>query len=247
MFVIAGGRARRNESKDFLLPEDVVTMWDSDYINRDVKKSRSDCKWKDVHEQVFAMCEYKWPPPETQQLMESGFKQREAELVYFCNRRFPLKDELVWEFFDSHHSFERVFNWGPASGDVKLLRTPWKRYVPTMVGTSSIACRCLQNGTVVFKELHGLEAMRMIGWDLGHWKNHENPFGNSAITPELLVDMAGNAWSSFQFLPIAIAAFGAAPKSFYRGKDVGVSVPAPQAIDVQGESSGSESDDVFSD
>lgn len=244
-----GTCAHRNKSKDFLLPEATLAAWDSDYnSSRDAKRSKTDCKWKDVHEAAFAACGYTWPPLETQHLMERGFKQREAELVCFCNRGFPLKEESVWEFFDSHHSFERLLNWTSACGDVTELKSPWKRYVPTMVGTSSIACRCLQGGNLIFKELHGLEAMRLIGWDLGHWKNNQNPFGNASVTPELLVDMAGNAWSSFQFLPIAIAGFGAAPMSFYLGKDVSSSVPPAKkvVIDLE-ESCTSESDDEVAD
>ena len=142
----------------------------------------------------------------------------EAELVHFANVVFPAAEESEgkWLFFDSNHSFERVFRWPLVVG--QELRSPWKDHVPTMTGQSSLAGRRKKEGNMELKKLHGLEAMRLIGWDLGHWKNHASPFIDSSdtgITPELLNNMAGNAWSSFSYSPLAIVALGSAPASWY--------------------------------
>ena len=63
---------------------------------------------------------------------------------------------------------------------------------------------------VLVKKLHGLEAMRVIGWDLGHCKG-KSLFESQDVTSDLLRNMAGNVWSAFTFIPLAIASFGAVP------------------------------------
>ena len=63
--------------------------------------------------------------------------------------------------------------------------------------------------------MHGLEATRAIGWDLGHWGGQQGPFSD-LVTANTLTDLAGNAWSLFAFVPIAIAAVGAAKWSAYK-------------------------------
>ena len=92
--------------------------------------------------------------------------------------------------------------------DGKSLRNPWKLYLPTLTATSVMVCRFRKDGATTFKRLHGLEAMRCIGWDLGHFQDGTL---SSQVDYGLLCDLAGNAWSSLAFLPVAMAAFGAAP------------------------------------
>eukprot|EP00959_Pyramimonas_sp_CCMP1952_P331097 6933400-Pyramimonas_sp.AAC.1 len=67
------------------------------------------------------------------------------------------------------------------------------------------------SGVVEIKRLHGMESMACIGWDMSFWRDGKPPFtADKSVTPELLNDLAGNAWSAFQFTPVCIAAIGAA-------------------------------------
>ena len=85
------------------------------------------------------------------------------------------------------------------------------------------------DGMVKIKKLHGLEGMRLIGWGLCHWKDGVSPFASGKITPELLLSMAGNAWSAFAFVPVAILAFGAAPADLIRRGDADRVAPSAVA------------------
>ena len=111
--------------------------------------------------------------------------------------------------FDALYSFERTFRWPCKPED---LRNPWQRIMPTVLAKSSFVCRKKHtDGSVAVKRLHGLEAMRVIGWDKAFWKDGASPFSNDdRVTPDLLTDLAGNAWSAFSFLPVAIATFACA-------------------------------------
>ena len=58
--------------------------------------------------------------------------------------------------------------------------------------------------------------MRVIWWDKAFWKDGTPPFSNDdRVTPDLLTDLAGNAWSAFSFLPVAIATFACARWEHY--------------------------------
>ena len=68
-----------------------------------------------------------------------------------------------WQYFDANHTFERTFRW-PIKDTTKGLRNPWKTYVPTITGSSSMTGRVLKpDNTIQFRKVHGLEAMQMIG------------------------------------------------------------------------------------
>ena len=110
------------------------------------------------------------------------------------------------------------------------------------MGSSTIACRVkTPDGVVRIKKLHGLEAMRLIGWDLCEWKDGVSPFASGKVTPELLAAMAGNAWSAFAFVPLAISAFGAAPADLFQRGDA--DRVAPSAVAAEKVASVSSSDD----
>ena len=47
------------------------------------------------------------------------------------------------------------------------------------------------------RRVTGVEAMRFIGWDLAHWRDGEWP----STSTDTLCMMAGNAWSSWHFIP----------------------------------------------
>lgn len=202
--------------------------------------SRTLTVWKPVHEQLYAVLGIQWPPmiPETM----VGFTAREAEVVFVADHRWPATEVGVWEFFDANRSMERVFRWQPQQEFDDRLVNPWKSHVPTLVGHSTMACRVkTPDGTVKIKKLHGLEAMRLIGWDLCHWKDGGSPFASGKILPDLLLSMAGNAWSAFAFVPLAMSAFGAALADLFRADDA--DRVAPSAVAAESVASVSSSDD----
>lgn len=93
----------------------------------------------------------------------------------------------------------------------KKVPNPWKSVCPTLVGSSTIVCRRLAGDkSVTIKRLHGLESMRLMGWDLGMYKDSTAfiPNCSDGVTPELLCDMAGNAWCQWHFIPLMLATGG---------------------------------------
>ena len=202
--------------------------------------SRTLTVWKPVHEQLYALLGIQWPPTIAETMV--GFTAREAEVVFVADHRWPAKEVGVWEFFDANRSMERVFRWQPQQEFDDRLANPWRSHVPTLVGHSSMACRLkTASGLVKIKKLHGLEAMRLIGWDLCHWKDGASPFASGKILPDLLLSMAGNAWSAFAFVPLAISAFGAAPADLFQRGDA--DRVAPSAVAAESVASVSSSDD----
>lgn len=193
------------------------------------KRGKGDVNWKYIHESAYSEMEMQWPPTEFSDRMRClGFKQREGEVIHFAHMKFPSSGSChgdgKWEWFDTNHTFERNFRY-PWTEEKPDPRNPWKSWVPTLTVASAIVGRKVgADGVEEFKKLHGLEAMRLMGWDLGHYRGG-NPCNDGVTTPDLLCDLAGNAWSAFGFLPIAIAAFGAVPASAYRKG----ALPAPSA------------------
>lgn len=90
---------------------------------------------------------------------------------------------------------------------------PWRATIPTLVASSIIACRKVvvdEEGQQkqITKRLHGLEMMRLMGWDLSMYRNGD-AFPEENQTPALLQSLAGNAWCQWHFLPFATAVLGA--------------------------------------
>ena len=58
--------------------------------------------------------------------------------------------------------------------------------------------------------------MQLMGWDLSFYKNGVAPIWMEGVTPEMLIDLAGNAWSAFSVAPIIISSMGCAPWEYYK-------------------------------
>ena len=195
----------------------LIAMMSEPYTSPDVgfalgRQEKSAATWKTTHEQAFLESGLTWPPNLTRGFLDFRIR-REGEVAFFADTKFPASTN-EWQFFDALHSFERTFRWPCKPED---LRNPWQRIMPTLCAKSSFVCRKKHtDGSVALKRLHGLEAMRVIGWDKAFWKDGVTPFSNDdRVTPDLLTDLAGNAWSAFSFLPVAIATFACAPWEQY--------------------------------
>lgn len=112
-----------------------------------------------------------------------------------------------FEFFGANHSLERNVRYPPADGE--QLHSPWSRgRCNTLTSQSKIIVRHKGVGGATMRALSSIEIMRMIGWDLGHWRNPACMWSET-ITPDILVSLARHAFSAFALTPVLIATFGA--------------------------------------
>ena len=84
-----------NEAGDFTEP-----------IPREAKKSKN-AEWKAVHEQIYSVHGFQWPP-EVDEFLRLGFLTREAEIIWLANRLFPEQGE-GWQWFDTNHTAQWTF------------------------------------------------------------------------------------------------------------------------------------------
>ena len=174
-----------------------------------------------------------WPPDTSTLSGRNTFREREAECVWAANHLFPTEQEGLWQFFDANMMWNRAFKYGGQKGKDKLsddasekrfeeavpektapkVSSPWRTQIPTMSGGCVVCARCLMpDGTLTIRCLHGLEAMRVQGWDLANWRDGLSTcLEPQHQTNDMLQDFAGNMWSAFHFIPIFIAALAAMP------------------------------------
>ena len=209
--------------RDFLIDEDLLERMDPSTLERVQKNQKSSVDWRSIHEAAFMDLNLGWPPDVSVLSGKASFREREAETVWAANALFPATETDVWEFFDSNMTFERAMKYGLKekasdkrySEDVSEARfsdyerqevgpkvtNPWRRQVPTMSGGCVVACRCRHgDGSLTIRRLHGLEAMRLQGWDLSFWHNDESPCclaHSRQQSNDNLQDFAGNKWPLF--------------------------------------------------
>ena len=204
--------------EDFLFDEMKLVEFcpvQEDTARPPAKKTKSDVEWKSIHEEFCTQFQLPWPPPVQELSHVNQFRAREAEVVWFANRIWPVTADQVgtWMFFDSNLTLGRAFRWPPKNGLEQEPHNPWRLQVPTMSGETVTCARHLSEcGKLIVRRLHGLEAMALQGWTLGCWRDGKSPLAGSSPpgkSCDFLCDMAGNMWSCFHFLPICLASFGA--------------------------------------
>ena len=183
--------------QDFFLGKNTMDSLDACFqvSARVPKKFKVDLDWKGNHEELFSEKGLLWPPDDKQGIL--GMHERESEVVHLANHVFPGKTGGQWTFFDANHTAERLFALSakPAKSSTDkaakagpVWKDPWKTFVPTLTGKSSIICRCLQpDGSVVLRKLHPLECFRMNLWDLCHWRCE--CFANLGLELELVHEL----------------------------------------------------------
>ena len=78
----------------------------------------------------------------------------------------------------------------------------------TITGSSVIAVREKKKGEVCLRLLEGYEYFKFMGWSEEDWE----PFKpNNEITPDMLSDLAGNAFSAYAAGPMVMAAMTSNP------------------------------------
>ncbi|CAK0796241.1 unnamed protein product, partial [Prorocentrum cordatum] len=209
--------------EDFLIDNNTLAgllkPGDDDSLNRSAapqaKASKGDPNWKLIHEEAFSTYDVQWPPELSEDLLTFRYR-RESEVAFFGNALFPCSTPGRWEFFDVNRTLERTFKYPPKQKRGQLTN-PWKEWVPCMTGHSCFVGRIMDaNGDTMMKRIHGLEAMQLMGWDLSFYKDGVAPFWQERVTPDVLVDLAGNARSAFSVAPLFVASMGRAPWVYYK-------------------------------
>ena len=180
-------------------------------------RDQSKCDWKDYHEQAFQLLELPWPPPVADTISSARlFRERELEVIWCANEKFPAAKPpvgTVYDFFDANMTFERVFR--HVDKDRSKISNPWHSFVPYLSGNSVIVVRSMSSkGVLKIWRLLGWEAFKLQGWDSDMWLHDaemeqfaRDKFGHT----ELLTNMAANMWSLFQFLPVLTATLACMP------------------------------------
>ena len=91
----------------------------------------------------------------------------------------------------------------------RRVTNPWRTDIPTLVGSSIICGRVVRPGSSepTFRRVHGLEAMRLMGWDLCMYAGGQ-AFDDKDQSPELLQSLAGNAWCQWHCVPLLLSVLG---------------------------------------
>jgi hypothetical protein len=168
--------------------------------------------WHGLHRELFEDADIAWPPvldgePHFGPIVEK-VGERCGQSAYFCNAMWPAgecdPDGNDWQFYDC----QMQLPWKVRMGSSEVVHSPWRTVCPCIAGSSKIIVRKLCHGTLVLRLLNPIECMRIMGWDLDHWKNQVAPWSDN-VTPSLVMSLAGNAFSAFAFTPVFSSAVGA--------------------------------------
>ena len=148
------------------------------------------------HIDMYHAAGMEWPPPadELNKLFKGALGEMPARskgLVYLCHKLFSGDDDLlpgIPQLMDANTSIGRL---RPDSS------SPWFRdEMPTIVGSMKPVVRVRSpSGQDTIRCVSGVECMQMQGWDSTWFKHPEDAFQH--YKSELLVNMAGNAFSAF--------------------------------------------------
>lgn len=140
-----------------------------------------------------------------------GMFQRELEATVFLHSVWPMPAASLAEFIDINMNLPRIIKsyWDQEAGQPKPGSSPWRSQLPTLTGSCNIVARLRIGDTVVIRLLECFEVMRLIGWDDAQWQAErmQLPAERPDSFPELISNMAGNAYSVYHFGPWVLALF----------------------------------------
>ena len=133
-------------------------------------------------------------------LVQDCLTLRELELICLMMVMFPFDDSDAGdaEFFDANSWFSRLcptMDNGSAS--------PWRTLIPTITGNGRPVIRYRFNDTVTVRLVRGIEAFRLLGWDVTDWHNQCCNFDDA-----MLLNLVGNAFSGFAVIPMLLISLG---------------------------------------
>ena len=172
------------------------------------KKARETAKYLDFHCELFRFAQFPWPlkvealDPQRYSFGPPGWiVQRAAELVVFCDRVFA--PEHTCEFLDANKDLKDITEYklgsSQAECDAMLQKTVWRDRPFTITSLSRVVVRFSDDSgqVTLVRALLGWETMRLIGWSPAWWDTCK-PW---MPTHELMVGLAGNAFSGFAIGP----------------------------------------------
>ena len=193
---------------EFLLTDEEQDIWSQHIVDPEKQVDSGGSSWLEKHAEIFPLLGLSWPPDLGELkpvLLPMGL--RAAETVFACHFGFQLDADDQWQFMDANSSLERNVEYPPAPG--KAMKNPWSLSARTFTSLSKPVIRKRDpDGKITIRQLHAVEQMRMIGWDLGHWRQGPELW-SSSVDPALLTSLAGNAFSAFAFTPLWSASLGA--------------------------------------
>ena len=170
--------------------------------------------WKLDHLNACNRFKFAWPfDPDTfdsySKIDFSNMLPRETELSCLIDKLFKPMSDL--EFAD----INMCYKWTMApcedeNGDLKPGATPWKSQAPCQVGSGKLICRYRLDGDesvehhpyeFAVRVLEPFEQLRMIGW-ADEFYCHPAHVIWSLEDLELLVNLAGNAFTVFHWFPV---------------------------------------------
>ena len=175
--------------------------------------------WKLYHKELFSAQGMEWPfdiaMADPCQLAISGLLRREAEASWYLHKVFPVSMQgpdrtmPILEFIDINPTIVRVIA-SCFDENRTVKKSPWKLGAPpTLVGSSKIIVRATVSSskTLPIRVLDGIEYFRLIGWDDGDWRKFDwsSSWENEWLCTEGLANLAGNAFSAYQFGPWQMA------------------------------------------
>ena len=169
--------------------------------------------WKDVHYDYFLKLGEVWPPTlsEAPHLTLDGVRARERQVVFLCDKIWPMPEEEEHEYLDVSPKIEMILqqclSTDADTGNFETKKSPWKNSPRTIVGQTKLILRYRETdgGPVIVRAAEASEYMRLIGWDDLQWANPAPESLSQQDYTELTASFAGNAWSAFHWLPLRMA------------------------------------------
>lgn len=175
-------------------------------------------KFKAVHEEVFIAMNIEWPSCWDALRASDEFDlanvvvpgQREQELLYLALVAFPVQPQHYgqWMGINLNDNIARVLSYDPKreQGD-QPCKDPWKGpQLGHIIGSSRWMLRrqLCEKSVVEVRWMTGVEAMSCIGFHHSEWDCFPLD-AMKGIDNELLLNLAGNAFSGFHFVVVASA------------------------------------------
>ncbi len=158
--------------------------------DKHIKRPRIDPAYKDDHLAIYRESNLEWPPDLKQMPPDfvqatRALSEREAEIAYLLEQTEPYPGGVgVCQFVDLNKSLMYLLG---KEGN----KTAFSEFVPTLSSSTHLWMRC-DNGPGKGKSwmlLPNIYLMSFVGWDMSFYKK--------AVDEDLLLNLAGNAFSAF--------------------------------------------------
>ena len=178
---------------------------EADDILEAKKRRVENCKFRDQHCELFRKHGLQWPVVKSKLPAKFAkelhmLTERSADVAFFCEFVWPWEDgndKREPQFLDVHMSLPFLVN-------TENRTSPWKTVLGCLAGSTRIWMRLASLEDVLEHRLiTGTEAMQFIGWDVSFFKTMPMPGNRSE--QDLLMSMAGNAYSGFALAPALMA------------------------------------------